>query len=272
MWLRPLPMPRTEDTAAGASTGSGAVQAFEQSAIKATAKCAFWYPKMVCAHMNEALFGDCKSYGSILTRGLPFSLPEPTISASDGVTHTQATGRHMAGTPASPEAIRILSPTTDDQWSCADVLITELKELDVHASEAFGFTRDEVIDVFYPGEIGDIRRQSEPPDGCFLLAMDAARPVGCAAFRRLTSCACEAYDVYVRPTHRGRRIGSDLMRRLLGAARSAGYEAMCLETAMFMTVAHGLYRSLRFQAREPYRTIPTRFVAGTMWMECKLRE
>lgn len=176
----------------------------------------------------------------------------------------------MTGTPGSPETIRVLSPTTDDEWHYADVLITELKEWDVHESEAFGFTRDEVIDVFYPGGIGDIRRQSEPPDGCFLLAMDGALPVGCAAYRRLSSYACEAYDVYVRPTHRGRRIGSDLMRRLVGAATSAGYDAMCLETAMFMTVAHSLYRSLRFQVREPYRSIPPRFAEGTMWMECRL--
>ena len=178
----------------------------------------------------------------------------------------------MAGTPASPEAIRILSPTTDGEWHHADVLRTELKEWDVHESETFGFTRDEVTEVFYPGEIRDIRRQSEPPDGCFLLAMDATLPVGCAAFRRLTSHACEVYDVYVRPTHRGRRIGSDLMRRLLGAARGAGYDAMCLETAMFMTTAHSLYRSLHFRVREPYRSIPTRFVEGTMWMECMLRD
>jgi ribosomal protein S18 acetylase RimI-like enzyme len=168
--------------------------------------------------------------------------------------------------------IRFIAPTVKDEWRHADVLIAELKEWDVRQSEALGFDGDEVMSVFYPGDIGDIRRDSVPPEGCLLLAIDASLPVGCAAYRRLTSSACELYDVYVRPTCRGMGIGSALLQRLMRDAKVAGYRAMCLETAAFMHDAHKLYRSLHFQVRAPYRSIPTKFAHATMWMECNLGE
>jgi GNAT superfamily N-acetyltransferase len=169
-------------------------------------------------------------------------------------------------------AVRVVSPTTEDDWQDADVLITELKEWDLLQSKDLGFDPDEVLSVFYPDDIGDIRRDSVPPDGCFLLARDAHLPAGCAAFRRLTANACELYDVYVRPTSRGRGIGSLLLEQLIGEAKARGYHTMCLETAKFMHDAHRLYRSLQFYMREPYRSIPAMLAEATMWMECKLGE
>jgi len=172
---------------------------------------------------------------------------------------------------SAPLGIRVVSPATEEDWRHADLLIAELKEWDAQQSQARGFDPDEVMRIFYPEEIADIRRYSVAPEGCLLLAMDAGLPVGCAAFRRLTSEACEAYAVYVRPTCRGRGIGSLLLRRLMRAAREDGYRTMCLETATFMHEAHSIYRSLHFQVCEPYRSIPARHAEATLWMECKLR-
>lgn len=166
--------------------------------------------------------------------------------------------------------LRFIAPTIEDEWHHADILIAELKEWDVRQSEALGFDGDEVISVFYPGDIGDIRRDSVPPEGCLLLAIDASLPVGCAAYRRLTSSACELYDVYVRPTCRRMGIGSTLLQRLTRNAKVAGYRTMCLETAAFMHDAHKLYRSLHFQVRDPYRSIPAKFANATTWMESHL--
>jgi hypothetical protein len=69
----------------------------------------------------------------------------------------------MADSELSLGPIRILSPTTGEEWHHADVLISELKEWDVQQSRALGFDRDEVLSVFYPGDTGDIRRDSVPP-------------------------------------------------------------------------------------------------------------
>jgi GNAT superfamily N-acetyltransferase len=169
-----------------------------------------------------------------------------------------------------PGTIRLLSPSTEEEWGEAEVLIAELKEWDVQQSQALGFDRDEVMSVFYPDDIGGIRRDSVPPNGCLLLAVDAGSPVGCAAFRRLTSSGCELYDVYVCPSSRGRGVGSMLLRRLKSDAKAAGYQTMFLETAVFMHTAHSLYRSFHFHARDPYRAVPSRFAKATIWMECRL--
>ena len=176
----------------------------------------------------------------------------------------------MAGTGRARGAIVVISPTTDHEWQHVDILIAELKEWDARQSEALGFDGDEVRSIFYPDDMEDIRRDSVPPGGCLLLAVDGGSPLGCAAYRRLNSHTCEVYDVYVRPTCRGRGIGSTLLQRLVRQARIAGYHAMCLETATFMHDAHRLYTSLDFQVREPYRSIPAKFEKATMWMQCNL--
>jgi ribosomal protein S18 acetylase RimI-like enzyme len=169
-----------------------------------------------------------------------------------------------------PGPIRILSPTTEDEWRQTDVLMTELKEWDVQQSQVLGFDRCEVLSVFYPDASEDVRRNSVPPEGGLLLAIAADFAAGCAAFRRLTPNSCEVYNVYVRPVCRGQGIGSMLLQKLKREAAHAGYDTMCLETATFMHDAHKLYRSLGFQVRAPYRTLEDRFAKATMWLECGL--
>jgi len=176
----------------------------------------------------------------------------------------------MADAGHTQSTIRLLSPCTEEEWSRADVLITELKEWDVQQCQALGFDGNDVLSVFYPDDMGSIRRDSVPPSGCFLLAIDASSPVGCAAFRRSAPAVCELYDVYVRPSSQGRGIASMLLRRLMSDAHAAGYQTMVLETASFMHGAHALYRSLHFQVRGPYRTVPLRFAGVTIWMERRL--
>ena len=176
----------------------------------------------------------------------------------------------MGDVVCPPGAIQLLSPGTEKEWGQAEALIAELKEWDVQQSQTLGFDRDEVLSVFYPDDIGRIRHDSVPPDGCFLLAIDAGSPVGCVALRRLTSTVCELYDVYVRPSSRGRGIASRLLRHLMSNAQAAGYQTMRLETAAFMHSAHALYRALQFRTRDPYRAVPARFSKATIWMECRL--
>jgi hypothetical protein len=61
------------------------------------------------------------------------------------------------------ESIRILAPTTEGEWRHADTLIDELREWDVGESKALDFDPREVLGVFYPEDIGDIREDSAPP-------------------------------------------------------------------------------------------------------------
>jgi GNAT superfamily N-acetyltransferase len=170
----------------------------------------------------------------------------------------------------APNPVRIVSPTTEGEWRHADTLIDELKEWDLVESRSLGFDPDEVLRVFYPEDIADIREDSAPPHGRLLLAMDGSQPLGCVAFRRVSESLCEAYGVFVRPSGRGRGIATMLLTQLKNEARAAGYRTMCLETATFMRNAHKLYKSHDFRVREPYRKVPERFAEATLWMECAL--
>jgi GNAT superfamily N-acetyltransferase len=176
----------------------------------------------------------------------------------------------MGDSGCPQDTIRLVSPDTERVWDQAAALIEELKEWDVQQSQVLGFDRNDVIRVFYPDDMGGIRRDSVPPNGRFLLAVDASSPVGCAALRRLTSSECELYDVYVRPSSRGRGVASMLLKSLMSDAKNAGYQTMLLETAVFMHNAHSLYQALHFQARGPYRVVPSKFAKATIWMECRL--
>jgi ribosomal protein S18 acetylase RimI-like enzyme len=176
----------------------------------------------------------------------------------------------MANIGGAPESIRLITPATDEQWRLADTLIDELKEWDVLQSRPLGFEREEILSVFYPSDASEVRRDSAPPDGSLLIAMDGSSPVGCAAFRRLTAEVCELYNVYVRPTRRGAGVASMLLQKLMSDATAAGYASMRLETATFMDHAHRLYKTNGFKVRAPYRSLAERFAAVTIWMEAQL--
>jgi hypothetical protein len=118
----------------------------------------------------------------------------------------------MTDDKAVSDTIVIRSPSTEEESEQASVLLSDLKAWDVRQSEALGFDPDEVIGIFYTDAIGDSRQESTPPTGCLLLATDARRPVGLAAYRQLTSNACELYNVYVSP------VWSRLWDRITAAA------------------------------------------------------
>lgn len=159
--------------------------------------------------------------------------------------------------------IRILSPATEQEWRDAESLKSELKAWDLEQSRALGLDAGEVARFFYPND-AHLTRSS------LLLAMDGQSPVGCAAFFRLDDEACELHSVYVRPASRGAGIASRLVRRLVEQAKAAGYRVMRLETATFMGEAQGLYGTLGFRVREPYRLIPPQFAPFTIPMEREL--
>ena len=45
--------------------------------------------------------------------------------------------------------IRVVAPTSDEEWRHAGVLIDELQEWDIQQSQSLGFVREEVLRVFY---------------------------------------------------------------------------------------------------------------------------
>lgn len=111
------------------------------------------------------------------------------------------------------------------------------------------------------------------PGGTLLLAIDneaaenGSGAAGCAALRPWRGRACEMKRLYVRPAFRGSGAGRALVKELIAAARSMGYEKMLLDTLPSMQAAHELYKSLGFRQIPPYQQKP---IAGALFFELVL--
>jgi len=154
-------------------------------------------------------------------------------------------------------AIDWIEPSTEADWGDARRLVEEYAgslEVDLSFQD-------------FPREVEHLADEYGPPDGAFLLAVEAGRAVGCVGLRRLTLRDGEIKRLYVIPACRGRGLARELAQRILAVARQRGYSRLLLDTLPSMQAAQSLYRSLGFRPTEAYRFNP---VEGTAFMELKL--
>ena len=62
----------------------------------------------------------------------------------------------------------------------------------------------------------------------------------------------EIKRMFIRPLHRGKGYGKQLLNQLLKTGAEFGYTSFLLETSKFMTAAHHIYRTAGFAEREEY--------------------
>ena len=93
----------------------------------------------------------------------------------------------------------------------------------------------------------------------FLAAWDDECAVGCGAVRVMPAAPAtgdqrygEIKRMYVRPAHRGQRIGQRLLEGLEAALRRQGVERALLETGRAQPEALKLYARCGYQERGPY--------------------
>lgn len=91
-----------------------------------------------------------------------------------------------------------------------------------------------------------------PPRGIFYLVERDHQLAGMGGLRRSSPGVVEIKRVYVRPAHRGAKLGATILQRLLADARDFGYERVHLDTAPFMQAAHTLYEAAGFVDCAPY--------------------
>jgi len=92
-----------------------------------------------------------------------------------------------------------------------------------------------------------------PPDGCTVLARSPdGRANAIGFYRKIRAGAVEIKRLYLRPESRGEGLGRKMVRRLIEEAQKAGNSDIFLDTAGFMSAAHGLYRSGGFKDVEFY--------------------
>ncbi len=106
-------------------------------------------------------------------------------------------------------------------------------------------------------ELRELPGKYSPPAGRLLLVRIDGRPVATAAFRRLTTEACEAKRLYVDPAYRHRGIAAALLTRLVEEARRSGYRTLYGDTLPTMASALVLYRKVGFVETGPYSENPT---------------
>jgi len=150
-------------------------------------------------------------------------------------------------------AATLLQPGSAEQWAAARALVEEYAA-SLHLDLDFQNFDDEIASL--PREYG-------PPDGCFILAAQDGRFVGCGGVRRHDAAACEMKRLYVVPGARGRGIARLIVDRLIAHARQRGFGLLLLDTLPTMDGAQALYRSLGFAPTAPYRYNPV--PGATFW-------
>ena len=123
------------------------------------------------------------------------------------------------------------------------------------------FIANSPVNLDYQGndaEFATLPGKYAAPKGCVLLADRYGEIEGCIAFRQVSADICEMKRLYVRPGARGSHLGHDLVERLIGEARAAGYREMRLDVMEKFIAARRLYENFGFVAAEPisYNPVP----------------
>jgi ribosomal protein S18 acetylase RimI-like enzyme len=155
------------------------------------------------------------------------------------------------------EAVRIFHAETRDQLDCVRALFEEYA-----ASLDFDLAFQD-----FAQELAELPGGYAPPTGRLLLAWQGDCAVGCVALRGLHDDICEMKRLYVRPAHRGAKIGLALAQAAIAEAKQIGYTCMRLDTVPSMGRAQALYRSLGFQEIGAYCHNP---IPGATYLELKL--
>lgn len=116
-------------------------------------------------------------------------------------------------------------------------------------------------------ELASLPGDYAPPGGALLVAEVGGELAGCVALRDLGGGTCELKRLFVRPRHRGARLGLRLTETMLAEARARGYARMRLDTTPGMEAAQAIYARLGFRDVPAYTANP---VPGARFMELEL--
>jgi putative acetyltransferase len=120
----------------------------------------------------------------------------------------------------------------------------------------------------FDNELVNLPGEYTPPQGALLMAIERSVPLGCVAMRPMERSICEMKRLFVKPAHRGKGIGRQLVQNIVDEARLAGYQRMRLDSISSMQEAIHLYQSEGFEEIEPYCWNP---IPGAMYFELDLR-
>jgi putative acetyltransferase len=106
-----------------------------------------------------------------------------------------------------------------------------------------------------------------PPAGALLMAVERSASIGCVAMRPIDRSICEMKLLFVKPAHRGKGVGRQLMESIVDEAKKAGYLSMRLDAIPTMHEAIRLCQSIGFHEIEPTCWNP---IPGALYFEMDL--
>jgi putative acetyltransferase len=98
--------------------------------------------------------------------------------------------------------------------------------------------------------------QMAGPDTTVFVARDAGRAVGCGALKRHPGGVGEVKRMYTRPSHRGQKIGAEIVRRIEALARQEKLALLVLETGDRHHAAWAVYKRAGFRRCGPVLDYP----------------
>lgn len=108
----------------------------------------------------------------------------------------------------------------------------------------------------YDEELKHLEGKYGFPYGRLYLAYYDSELAGCIGLRKIDGQNCEMKRLYVRSQFRGKRIGTQLIQRIIEDARQIGYSCMLLDTLPFLESAIHLYREFGFYETDSYNESP----------------
>lgn len=146
--------------------------------------------------------------------------------------------------------------------------------MDAEMEQAIGLPLSEVVGMDveeYLTSVMDTICRSSPPESAFHLAFVDDQAVGMGGLRRLPDGSAEVVRIYTRPEFRGRGIGKLLVDEIVEEARRFGYATLKLDTGLFMSSAHKIYRAAGFEEIAPYEGAEPPDVLKPVWLYMQKR-
>lgn len=122
-------------------------------------------------------------------------------------------------------------------------------ELHFNLLKEFGTTN---LDLYIESLMEHLGEYS-PPTGLLLVVKEGTgKIVGLGALKQLHEKDCEIKRMFVTSEYRGHKLGRQIVEGLISNAKEKGYHNIYLDSAVFMTTAHNLYKSVGFKEIQPY--------------------
>ncbi|MBD5106284.1 MAG: GNAT family N-acetyltransferase [Lachnospiraceae bacterium] len=108
----------------------------------------------------------------------------------------------------------------------------------------------------YDEEIKHLETKYGVPYGRLYLAYCDGEAAGCIGLRKIDEQNCEMKRLYVRTQFRGKKIGEEMVQKIIMDAKEIGYSYMLLDTLPFLERAILLYKKFGFYTIECYNNSP----------------